>query len=118
MDKLADPAVQGDSKEFQKVSKAMGALQDVVHKYQKYKECLQGSEEAKAMAKEAAGDDEMVAMAKEEADSLMQEAEKDLKVKLLNQETVGLKKYYVRNARGDRWRRGGYLRWRFAQDVY
>lgn len=75
MDKLADPAVQGDSKEFQKVSKAMGALQDVVHTYQKYKECLQGSEEAKAMAKEAAGDDEMVAMAKEEADSLMQEAE-------------------------------------------
>ena len=53
MDKLADPAVQGDSKEFQKVSKAMGALQDVVHTYQKYKECLQGSEEAKAMAKEA-----------------------------------------------------------------
>ena len=85
MDKLADPAVQGDSKEFQKVSKAMGALQDVVHTYQKYKECLQGSEEAKAMAKEAAGDDEMVAMAKEEADSLMQEAEK-----LVDQLTLSL----------------------------
>ena len=75
MDKLADPVVQGDSKEFQKVSKAMGALQDVVQTYQKYKQCLEGSEEAKAMVKEAAGDDEMVAMAKEEADSLMEEAE-------------------------------------------
>ena len=53
----------------------MGALQDVVHTYQKYKQCLEGSEEAKAMVKEAAGDDEMVAMAKEEADSLMEEAE-------------------------------------------
>ena len=53
----------------------MGALQDVVQTYQKYKQCLEGSEEAKAMVKEAAGDDEMVAMAKEEADSLMEEAE-------------------------------------------
>ena len=85
MDKLADPAVQGDSKEFQKVSKAMGALQDVVETYKKYKECLEGSEEAKAMAKEAAGDDEMVAMAKEEADSLMEEAEK-----LVDQLTLAL----------------------------
>ena len=76
MGKLADPAVQADSKEFQKVSKAMGALQDVVRTYQRYKECVIGSEEAKIMAKEAAGDDEMVLMAKEEAEALMDEAEK------------------------------------------
>ena len=65
----------------------------------------QGSEEAKAMAKEAAGDDEMVAMAKEEADSLMEEAEisRSVDVSFVTDGPVGLKEYHVRNACGDRW---------------
>ena len=67
---MADPAVASDPKEFQKLSKALGELQSVVDTYKRYKACLEGIEEARAMAKDAAGDDEMVAMAKEEIEAL------------------------------------------------
>lgn len=73
--RMADPAVASDPKEFQKLSKALGELQSVVDTYKRYKACLEGIEEARAMAKDAAGDDEMVAMAKEEIEALTEESD-------------------------------------------
>lgn len=65
----------GDPKEFQKLSKALGELTSVVEQYARYKECMEEISEARAMAKDAAGDDEMVAMAKEEIDALTTESD-------------------------------------------
>ena len=65
----------GDPKEFQKLSKALGELTSVVEQYARYKECMKEISEARAMAKDAAGDDEMVAMAKEEIDALTTESD-------------------------------------------
>lgn len=65
----------GDPKEFQKLSKALGELTSVVAQYARYKECMKEISEARAMAKDAAGDDEMVAMAKEEIDALTTESD-------------------------------------------
>jgi peptide chain release factor 1 len=67
--------VTGDPKEFQKLSKALGELTSVVEQYARYKECMEEISEARAMAKDAAGDDEMVAMAKEEIDALTTESD-------------------------------------------
>jgi len=67
--------VTGDPKEFQKLSKALGELTSVVEQYARYKECMKEISEARAMAKDAAGDDEMVAMAKEEIDALTTESD-------------------------------------------
>jgi peptide chain release factor 1 len=72
---MADPSVTGDPKEFQKLSKALGELTSVVEQYARYKECMEEISEARAMAKDAAGDDEMVAMAKEEIDALTTESD-------------------------------------------
>ncbi|ABO99083.1 predicted protein [Ostreococcus lucimarinus CCE9901] len=72
---MADPSVTGDPKEFQKLSKALGELTSVVEQYARYKECMKEISEARAMAKDAAGDDEMVAMAKEEIDALTTESD-------------------------------------------
>ena len=65
----------GDPKEFQKLSKALGELTSVVEQYARYKECMEEISEARAMAKDAAGDDEMVAMAKEEIEALTTESD-------------------------------------------
>jgi len=67
--------VTGDPKEFQKLSKALGELTSVVEQYARYKECMEEISEARAMAKDAAGDDEMVAMAKEEIEALTTESD-------------------------------------------
>jgi len=67
--------VTGDPKEFQKLSKALGELTSVVEQYARYKECMKEISEARAMAKDAAGDDEMVAMAKEEIEALTTESD-------------------------------------------
>ena len=74
-ERMADPSVTGDPKEFQKLSKALGELTSVVEQYARYKECMKEISEARAMAKDAAGDDEMVAMAKEEIDALTTESD-------------------------------------------
>jgi peptide chain release factor 1 len=74
-ERMADPSVTGDPKEFQKLSKALGELTSVVEQYARYKECMEEISEARAMAKDAAGDDEMVAMAKEEIDALTTESD-------------------------------------------
>jgi len=73
--RMADPEVTSNPKEFQKLSKALGEMSTTVGKYARYKECLVEIDDAKAMAKDAAGDDEMVAMAKEEVDALTEECE-------------------------------------------
>lgn len=73
--RMADPTVAADPKEFQKLSKALGEMQTVVDQYKRYKACLEGVNEARTMAKDAAGDEEMVAMAKEEIDALTEEAD-------------------------------------------
>lgn len=74
-ERMADPSVTGDPKEFQKLSKALGELTSVVEQYARYKECMEEISEARAMAKDAAGDDEMVAMAKEEIEALTTESD-------------------------------------------
>ena len=72
---MADPNVTSDPKEFQKLSKALGELTSVVEQYERYKACAREIDEAKAMVRDAAGDDEMVAMAKEEMEALAEESE-------------------------------------------
>jgi len=74
-ERMADPSVTSDPKEFQKLSKALGELTSVVEQYERYKACAREIDEAKAMAKDAAGDDEMVAMAKDEIDALTEESD-------------------------------------------
>ena len=64
-----------DPKEFQKLSKALGELTSVVEQYERYKACAREIDEAKAMVRDAAGDDEMVAMAKEEMEALAEESD-------------------------------------------
>ena len=74
-ERMADPNVTSDPKEFQKLSKALGELTSVVEQYERYKACAREIDEAKAMVRDAAGDDEMVAMAKEEMEALAEESE-------------------------------------------
>ena len=74
-ERMADPNVTSDPKEFQKLSKALGELTSVVAQYERYKACAREIDEAKAMVRDAAGDDEMVAMAKEEMEALAEESE-------------------------------------------
>lgn len=47
----------------------------MVEQYERYKACAREIDEAKAMVRDAAGDDEMVAMAKEEMEALAEESE-------------------------------------------
>jgi peptide chain release factor 1 len=74
-ERMADPNVTSDPKEFQKLSKALGELTSVVEQYERYKACAREIDEAKAMVRDAAGDDEMVAMAKEEMEALAEESD-------------------------------------------
>lgn len=71
--RLADPDVASDAKEFQKLSKALGELTNVVEQYTRFKECELGIFEAKQMVRDAAGDLEMEEMAREEASTLLAE---------------------------------------------
>jgi peptide chain release factor 1 len=73
--RLADPDVASDPKEYQKLSKAMGELTAVVDQYTRYKECQDEEAEAREMVKDAAGDAEMEAMAREEIAALKEEME-------------------------------------------
>jgi peptide chain release factor 1 len=73
--RLADPDVASDPKEYQKLSKALGELTAVVDQYTRYKECQDEEAEAREMVKDAAGDAEMEAMAREEIAALKEEME-------------------------------------------
>ena len=84
--RLADPDVASDAKEFQKLSKALGELTGVVDMYARYKECQAEEADAREMVKDAAGDAEMEAMAKEEIAALkgeMEELEEKMTIALL-----------------------------------
>ena len=84
--RLADPDVASDAKEFQKLSKALGELTGVVDMYARYKECQAEEAEARELVKDAAGDAEMEAMAKEEIAALkgeMEELEEKMTIALL-----------------------------------
>lgn len=84
--RLADPDVASNAKEFQKLSKALGELTGVVDMYARYKECQAEEADAREMVKDAAGDAEMEAMAREEIAALkgeMEELEEKMTIALL-----------------------------------
>ena len=80
--KLEDQAVANDIEEATKINKTLAAMQEQVDTYREYKDFLEQEEEAKAMAKEAEADPELLELAKEELSSLGVEISK-LEDKLL-----------------------------------
>lgn len=84
--RLADPDVANNNNEYQKIAKSLAELEEIYQTYQRFKECEAQLDDAKEMAKDAAGDREMAEMAAEEANTLAQqveELEEQLKVMLL-----------------------------------
>ncbi len=85
MEKLSDPNVVNDQKEFRSLMKEQSDIQPVVEKYQEYKAAKQQQEDALAMLDEES-DEEMRELAKEElndAKKAIEKCENDLKVLLL-----------------------------------
>ena len=120
-ERMADPSVTGDPKEFQKLSKALGELTSVVEQYARYKECMKEISEARAMAKDAAGDDEMVAMAKEEIDALTTESDalvETMTLALLPKDPLDEKNIMLEIRAGTGGDEGWYLGWGFISNVY
>jgi len=68
--RLADPEVAADPKEYMKISKQAAGLNDVIAAYEEYLTSQEELAECKEMAKEAAGDADMLAMAQEESAAL------------------------------------------------
>jgi peptide chain release factor 1 len=58
--RLADPEVASDPKEYMRISKQAAGLNDVIAAYEEYLACQEELAECKQMAKEAAGDAEML----------------------------------------------------------
>jgi len=84
--RLADPEVAGDPKEYLRISREASSMSMTMESYDKYMAATEGLEEAKEMIKDAAGDDEMIAMLKEESEELkstIEELEKELTILLL-----------------------------------
>ena len=85
MERLSDPNVVNDQKEFRSLMKEQSDIQPVVEKYQEYKAAKQQQEDALAMLDEES-DEEMRELAKEElndAKKAIEQCENDLKVLLL-----------------------------------
>lgn len=82
--KLADPAIFQDQKEYQKVSRSLKKIEKTVDKFQSYKKYLQQIEESKELMKE---DDpeikEMAQMELEEAEAQIPKLSEELKILLL-----------------------------------
>ena len=82
--RLADPDVAGNPTEYQRLSKTVAELTDVVETYERYKNVSSEMKDAKSMLKESASDPELSAMAEEELDLLeAEEAELLDKLKLM-----------------------------------
>eukprot|EP00894_Picocystis_sp_ML_P000199 jgi/Pico_ML_1/50716/g1875.t1 len=64
--RLADPDVAGNPSEYQRLSKTVAELTDVVETYDRYKTVSVERKDAKVMLKESASDPEMSAMVEEE----------------------------------------------------
>jgi peptide chain release factor 1 len=82
---LADPAVIGDSKRYQKTAKAHAELGELVSKFREYKDLERSIADTKAMVREET-DLEMKAMAEEELAGLearLANCEQELKILLL-----------------------------------
>lgn len=58
--RLADPEVAADPKEYMKISKQAAGLNDVIAAYEEYLTSQEELAECKQMAKEAAGDADML----------------------------------------------------------
>ncbi len=85
MEKLSDPNIVNDQKEFRSLMKEQSDIQPVVEKYQEYKAAKQQQEDALALLDEES-DEEMRELAKEElseAKKAIEKCENDLKVLLL-----------------------------------
>jgi len=83
-EKLSDPSVASDMKQFTKYNKEYSSLKEVNQAYLDYKEVLDGIESSKAMLND--DDQEMREMAKEELQSLeatQEELEEKIKVLLI-----------------------------------
>lgn len=72
--KIADPAVSSDTNRFIALSKEQGKTRGVVTKYREYKEMVQQLTDARAMIEES-DDEDMIAMAEEEAVELAEKSE-------------------------------------------
>ena len=68
--KLEDQSVANDIEEAMKINKTLASMQEQVDTYKEYKDLVEQQEEAKAMAKEAEADPELLELAKEELNSL------------------------------------------------
>jgi len=62
--------VANDIEEAMKINKTLASMQEQVDTYKEYKDLVEQQEEAKAMAKEAEADPELLELAKEELNSL------------------------------------------------
>lgn len=84
-EKLADPEVWSDPKEYQRLAKAQSDLKDIVTKYQDYKRAQQEITDTEQMLRDHI-DEELRVMAQSELDSLKEQEEalgKELQVMLL-----------------------------------
>ncbi|GER24757.1 peptide chain release factor 1 [Striga asiatica] len=84
--KLADPDVVSNPSEYQKLAVSLAELDEVVSTFRSFKDCEKQLEEAKALAKEAGNDEDMVEMIASEIKSLtkqIKELEERLKVLLI-----------------------------------
>lgn len=84
-EKLSDPEVISDQKEFQKLAKAHAGMTEIVALFREYKGVLNGISEAKAMLEEKLDPDfkEMVKMELDELQDKKPEFEQRLKILLL-----------------------------------
>lgn len=84
LEKMSDPEVSSNQKEFAKISKEYKGLEDVVHKGDEYANVMSNIQNAKEMQKD--NDPEMKEMAKMELDELLprkNELEEEIKILLI-----------------------------------
>ena len=73
---ISDPAVAGDHNRLIALSKEQGRLKNIVARYREYKKTVTGIEDAEQILKNAASDEELKALAKEEINELEPQKQK------------------------------------------
>ncbi|GAG51052.1 unnamed protein product, partial [marine sediment metagenome] len=68
--RIADPAVAGDSARLVELSKEQGRLRTIVEKYREYKNTTDGIEDAEKILNDGTVDEDFRALAKEELGQL------------------------------------------------
>lgn len=84
--KLADPDVVSNPSEYQKLAQSVSELDEVVSIFRSFKDCEKQLEEAKVLATEEGGDEDMAEMIASEVETLsnqLKELEEKLKLMLL-----------------------------------